>query len=368
MSSKRFLLQLAAILVFLSAAWSKDTGSATLTGHIQFNQSTVGLVARLYSPKSSITTQQAQSDARRVRVAFIGADGQFQFSGLQSSSYLLEIYAGQQLLYQKVVSTQDPQPLEIELGAPIFKKKNWRPSDMTADPTAGVFVLDHEGGISRLTANPQAAKIDLLFRLKPTYRGNALAATSDSIYVVAQSDLGCSLIRFSLSNRKTNERLLGPKLTCTGIAANGTTLYVTTPESNEICVLASWDKSSCRGWTVGNTQTQGPMTFDRIGNRLLLGDQSGNLYAVSVADGSNQLLTSGLGWIASIAASQAHILIGSGSTVFSFSRADNQRETPPSSLQSLTGGHIVGLAVDGSGSAWFADWDKELVEGPLPLN
>jgi hypothetical protein len=38
------------------------------------------------------------------------------------------------------------------------------------------------------------------------------------------------------------------------------------------------------------------------------------------------------------------------------------------SLQSLTGGHIVGVAVDATDKAWFADFDKELVQGPLPLN
>jgi hypothetical protein len=366
--SKRFLLQLAVTLLSLSAVWSQDTGSASLAGHVQFGQSAAGLIARLYSPKSSIATKPAAGDARRVRIAFIGSDGQFQFSGLKSGTYLLEIYTGQQLLYQSVVSTQDSEPLEIDLGgALIFKKKNWRPADMAADPNSGVFVLDHDGGVSKLSPNPQAPQIETLFHLRRTYQGYAIAASAEFIYVAANSHLGCSLIRYSMSSRVTSERLLEPGGLCTGIASDGMTIYVTMPTRGEICVLTSWD-ASCHSWGVGGTKTAGPLAFDRIGNRLIVGDESGNAFIVSVANGTNQLLVSNLGWITSIAASRTHILVGSGTTVFSISRADDRREIPPPSLQSLTGGHIVGVVVDGSDNAWFADWDKELVEGPLPLN
>jgi hypothetical protein len=104
-----------------------------------------------------------------VRVAYIAADGSFEFAGLRSASYLLEIYNGGRPLYQKVVSTESPQPLEISGIAPeMFSKPGWHPSDMTASESS-IFVLDNTGIVSRLSTDPKGSKIDKLFRLESAY-------------------------------------------------------------------------------------------------------------------------------------------------------------------------------------------------------
>jgi hypothetical protein len=49
-------------------------------------------------------------------------------------------------------------------------------------------------------------------------------------------------------------------------------------------------------------------------------------------------------------------------------RFNNRGEAAPAGLQSLTGGHIVGVTVDALDQLWFADYDKKIVEGPFPLS
>jgi hypothetical protein len=81
-----------------------------------------------------------------------------------------------------------------------------------------------------------------------------------------------------------------------------------------------------------------------------------------------QLLASNLGTVQSIATSRYHILVASGKKVLFLARSDNRGENPPAGLQSLTGGHIVGVAVDATDRLWFADYDNKLVAGPFPLS
>jgi hypothetical protein len=371
-SLKVTLWQVLVGLLTLAVVWSQDTGSASINGHVQIGENTTQLIAHLYSPKSSIAQQNAQqgeSAARRVRVAYVGADGRFQFPGLRSGTYLLEIYSGERLLYQKAVSTEDPQPLEIDLNAPrVFKQRDWRPGDMTADPTSGVFVLDSKGGVSRVYADQQSTHIDTLFRLKAAYQGYAVSASAESVYVAANSPLGCVIVKYTLANKAVAEKLPEARQQCAGIATNGTAIYVTMPQRNEIWVLESWEASSYRRWSVSGSQTLGSIVFDHFGNRLIVADHSGNAYGVSISDGASQSLASDLGWVNAIAAAEKHILVATGTKILSLARADNRGELPPPSLQSLTGGHIVGVAVDANDKAWFADWDKQLVEGALALN
>jgi hypothetical protein len=373
--------QMIMLLACTPNMWTQDTGSASIAGHVEFGQTTTSLIARLYSPKASYAdaqqnAQQTQNDARRVRAAFVGRDGQFEFTGLRSGSYLLELYTGDRLLYQQVVSTQDKQPVEISLNAvlgssqsaQVYKKKGWQPADMTSDPSSGVFVLDHNGGISKLSVDQHVARIDTLFRLKGAYQGYAVAASAQSVYVVANSKLGCSVTRYLLSTKAVAERSLGVGEHCAGIATDGTAVYVTLPDKSEIRYLSSWDASSYGSWSVNDVDSIGPATFDRFGNRLIVADYSGKAYAISTSDGGKQLLASNLGWVNSVTASRQHILLASGTKILSLARSDNRGENPPPSLQSLTGGHIVGVTVDATDNAWFADYDKELVQGPLPLN
>jgi hypothetical protein len=110
------------------------------------------------------------------------------------------------------------------------------------------------------------------------------------------------------------------------------------------------------------------MTFDEIGHRLIVGDDtSGQAYAVSIPDGKEELLSGNVGAVQSIATSRFHTLLASGKKVLFLARSDNQGENPPHDWPSLPGGNIVGVAVDSSDKLWIADYDKKLVEGPLPL-
>src|SRR5437016_875014 len=102
----RIFLQMFVVLVCLATVWPQDMGSASITGRVQLDQSTTSLIARLYSPKSEDSQNQqtvprGEAASHRVRIAFVGADGRFEFPSLQRGSYLLEIYSGERLLYQK---------------------------------------------------------------------------------------------------------------------------------------------------------------------------------------------------------------------------------------------------------------------------
>jgi hypothetical protein len=218
-----------------------------------------------------------------------------------------------------------------------------------------------------LDGDSHDSHIDELFRLKSSYQGLAVTATSQYVYVVARSIVGCIVVRYMLANRSIAERVLATKEQCAGIASDGTAIYVTLPQKNEIRYLSSWEASP-RSWNISGAEDLGTITFDRVAHRIIAADYSGKAFAISTSDGAQQAMASNLGWVNSIAASPQHILVASGTKILSLARSDNHGENPPLSLQSLTGGHIVGVAIDSSDRAWFADFDKELAQGPLSID
>ncbi len=248
-----------------------------------------------------------------------------------------------------------------------FRARGWQPGDITANPRSGMFALDSAGGVSRLvTDQPGPSRIETLFRLKRSDSGYALTATADSVFVASTSKLGCGVYRYSLASKTVSQRLLASHERCVGIATDGDTIFITMPERNEIRYLNSWDAPSLR--SLAEIRSPGYVFFDRIGHRLIVADGGGNAYAISVPDGKKQLLASNLGTVQSIATSRFHILVASGTKVLFLARSDNRGENPPAGLQSLTGGHIVGVAVDVADRLWFADYDNKLVAGPFPLS
>jgi hypothetical protein len=152
---------------------------------------------------------------------------------------------------------------------------------------------------------------------------------------------------------------------CLGIATDGTAIYVSFAERKEIRYWDNWDAPSYHTWSLGDTDELGSMTFDSTQNRLIVVDSSGRAYAIS--NGKKQLLSSGLGGVQSVAASRFHILFASGKEVLFRSRAENQGENPPAGWPALSGGHLVGVAVDSSDNLWVADFDNKLVKGPYTL-
>lgn len=249
----------------------------------------------------------------------------------------------------------------------VLKGKGWQPSDLTSNPSSGIFVLDHNGGVSKLIPGQQGSSgIKKLFQLPGSYTGVALTATAESVLVASISQLGCTVYKYSLTSNAVSQRALVIHEACAGIATDGGTFYVSIPDRKEIRYWDSWDDHSYHSWSFD--EPPGILVFDNIGHRLIAANTSGKAYAISVPDGKQQPLASNLGFVQSIAAARFHILVASGRKVLFLARSDNHGENPSSDLQSLTGGRIVGVAVDAADKLWFADYDNKLVEGPFSLD
>jgi len=261
-----------------------------------------------------------------------------------------------------------PEAANVQSAQFKVQNKSWQPGDLAAGASSGLFVLATDGGVFRLNVEKQGPpRLDKLFRVSSAYTAYAVAASADSVFVAASSKLGCTVFKYGLSSKSLAQRLVVPNGRCVGIATDGSALYLTFPDQKEIRYLQNWDASS-RSWPFADGDAPGYITFDDVGHRLIVADASGKAYSVSTADGSKQLMASNLGSVASIATSRFHILVASGKKVLFLARSDGHGENPPAGLQVLTGGHIVGVAVDASDRLWFADYDKKIVEGPFPLS
>ena len=261
-----------------------------------------------------------------------------------------------------------PSAMTAQSAPAKFEGKNWRPTDLASNTSSNIFTLSNDGGVFRLVQKRQGSQdVEKLFTIGPAYSPYALTATSDAVLVAASSKLGCTVFRYSFATRKKDQRLVDPGQRCVGIATDGTALYLTFPDQKEIKYLKSWD-GSVQTWSLGGADDPGYIIYDELGHRLIVADASGKAYSVSTADGTKQLLASNLGSVSSMAISRFHIVVASGTKILFLARSDGHGENPPAGLQSLTGGIISGVAVDGSDSLWFADYDKKLVEGPFPLS
>jgi YEATS family len=249
-----------------------------------------------------------------------------------------------------------------------WREKGWQPVDLTSNPSSELFALDRSGGVSRLVIDQGSPRIEELFRLKATDSGTALTANAESVFVASNSDLGCTVYKYSVTSKKAVRRLVAAKEKCLGIAIDGTGgFYLTVPARKEIRHFDRWDTGLPHRWNP-NIDLPTVLVFDNIANRVIVADVSGNAYAISIPDGKEQLLSTNLGAVTSIATSRFHIMLASGKKVLFLGRSDNHGENPPPGLQSLTGGQIKGVAVDVSDRLWFADEDNNLVEGPFPLS
>ena len=250
-----------------------------------------------------------------------------------------------------------------------FNEKKWLPSDLSFGASAGLVALDHLGGVSQLiSGGPNGAQILALFRVPGPYQTSVVTASQDAVFVAANSQLGCTVFRYTLADKKIDKRIMGVHQHCAGIATNGNELYLSMPDQNEIKCWKTWDSTSPpQIWALPDADQPGVMVFDQIGQRLVVAGNSGKAYGVSVTDGRPQLLNSNLGAVTSISTSKLHLIFGSGRKILFLARSDNHGENPPATIR-LAGGVIVGVAVDSSDSLWFADYDHARVEGPFPLS
>jgi hypothetical protein len=255
-------------------------------------------------------------------------------------------------------------------AAPIttFEDRNWKPSDLSFGGSAGLVALDSNGGVSQLiSVGPNGTEIHALFRVPGGYQASVVTASQDAVFVGTNSQIGCTVFRYTLADKKVEKKIMGVHQHCAGIATDGNALYLSMPDQKEITRWKTWGDTSPNYWTLPDADQPGPMVFDQIGQRLVVSGSSGKAYGVSVVDGKQQLLNSNLGVITSISISKLHIVFGSGKKILFLARSDNHGENPPANLR-LTGGSIVGVAVDSSDNLWFADYDHVLVEGPFSLS
>jgi hypothetical protein len=266
---------------------------------------------------------------------------------------------------ERVTGLPSANPLTLRK----IEHSGWRPSDLASNEASGLFALDSSGGVSKLEpAKPGSGAIEKLFQIGGSESGYALAASADSVFVAVASSLGCKVYRYSLATKAVTSRLLAVKQRCVGIATDGTAVYLTMPEQKEIRYWDTWDASGWHSWPLGELSAPGYLKFDRTGHRLIVADDVlGAAYAVSVPEGRAQLISRNLGSVQSIAVSRFHILFASGKKVLFVARSDNHGENPPVGWPPPPGGHLVGIAVDSSQELWMADYDRKVVEGPLPL-
>jgi hypothetical protein len=263
---------------------------------------------------------------------------------------------------KSALAADSPQPSK-------FEAKNWRPGDLAFNPSSGMFVLDIDGGISRIAVDQHGMNnIEKLFRLGTGYVGTALAADAQAVYVASTGLSGCTVYRYSFTTKTVNQRILATGERCIGIAVDGGRIYVTIPGRGEIRYLNTWTAASSQSLSFYAISSPGSLAFDPIGGRLIVVDSSGSAYAISAQDKKKQLLASNLGDVDSIAVSQAYIVIGVGKKLTFLARSDNHREPLPARFQSLKIGRITGLAVDDAEKLWIADAERKTVTGPFLLN
>ena len=143
-------------------------------------------------------------------------------------------------------------------GAPatplnVFRTRDSQPADLTSNPSAGLFLLDKAGAVSKLIPNQQGSgDVQRLFQIPRSFSVYAITATADTVFAAAGSRLGCTVYKYSLASRTTTSLLLAIRERCVGVADDGSNLYLTFPERREIRYWDKWDASSSHTWTLNN--------------------------------------------------------------------------------------------------------------------
>jgi hypothetical protein len=158
---------------------------------------------------------------------------------------------------------------------------------------------------------------------------------------------------------------------CDGIATDGVGVFLVIPARREIRYWPDFSSQEYKSWgsPVPTTDSaSGSLNFNDHCRCLIFAGASGTAYNLSLQQGRWLNVTYKLGSVHSIASDSNRILFASGKSVLLYSTINNRRENAPPSLKSLPGGLISGVAIDSSGSAWIADFDKGIIKGPLSLN
>ncbi len=254
----------------------------------------------------------------------------------------------------------------------FYQQKHWRPIALAYNPTSGLFAFDDNGVVSQIRFDQTGIHLQELFRLKNADRPADLTADTQSLFASTNNSLGCTIYQYSFASKKTSQRLIlltAGKRGCDGIAADDGAVYVVLAGKGEIQYWSKWTVPASKSWDLSEINPRGgALALDKDNHRLIYADQLGKAYGILLPQGKIQALASDVGAVHGIAMSPEQFLLASGTKVLFYSRADFHGENPPASMTSLSGGIVSGVAVDGSNSAWVADFDKGIIEGPLPLS
>ncbi|HMD70186.1 MAG TPA: carboxypeptidase-like regulatory domain-containing protein [Bryobacteraceae bacterium] len=352
---KLFLISSGRLLPFLGLFASLAVWGQQVSGRVTANaqQPVAGALVKV----------QARGGVQTI-VSTTGADGTFSASGIKTDEALVSVEKDGVLLFRAIVSTKSGEPMDISLPQP-FHLSGWHPADLAADPAQGVLVVDTGGGVWRIRNDAQGPHRDVLFQIPLGFSISSITAGEGVVFVTTNPATGCTVFRFTIANRSTDRKVLSLSETCSGIAVAGSAIYVAFSQSKEVRRWDNWDSTQPKGFGVNNDAALGSLLFDKQGQRLLVADRDGRLYAMPLAGGKATQLTSGAGWIASLAADSNHILMASGKKIVMIARSDNHGEKDPPALTSLTGGTLAGLAFDSAGNLWYADYSNGTVSGPL---
>jgi YEATS family len=283
--------------------------------------------------------------------------------------------------FQYILNPQEGNaiPSSIE-NAPrntgVYHRNGWRPIDLTFNPTSGLLVLDDDGKVSKVISDVKGVHLETLpLDIPRSSRPTAVAASKDSVFVSANNSLGCTVFRYSFASNKTSEKLLENADVghdgCDGIATDGVGMFLVVPGRREIRYWSDFNASSYKSWNspVPTPDTaSGYLNFTDACTCLIFAGTSGTAYTLSPQQGKWLTVTYNLGYVHSITSDSSRILFASGKSVLFYSTTNNRRENVPSSMKSLTGGLISGVAIDSAGSAWIAVFDEGIIKGPIPLS
>jgi len=256
------------------------------------------------------------------------------------------------------------------LPAPAeYDQNGWHPLDLAFDPSAGLFVLDRDGKILKITQDQSGIHLQQLFQLPGALRPDAIAASQDSVYVSSNGPTGCNIFQYSFANRRPSQRnVSGGTQGCYGIATYGAGLFVAFPSNQEVRYWPAWSSQTTRSFTLPEAVPNCVLHYDVYGQRLLYAGPTGNAFAMSLDTGRWSKITSNLGYVNSIAVTPASLLFASGGKVLFVARANNSGLNPPPGMASLGAGMVSGIAVDSTNAAWITDYDKSSIRGPFALN
>jgi hypothetical protein len=101
---------MAAIVLLVAGSFISDLAGPqkgfTLSGKILTTQQMAPFTLKLYPPLKS---------GRAILLTTSTNSGEFQFTNVSASSYLLEVYSGKQLVHQQVVELKGDQSVTIDL-------------------------------------------------------------------------------------------------------------------------------------------------------------------------------------------------------------------------------------------------------------